>query len=85
MRILSFGPKWAKVRATHQEMLDRAVNGRLDPSRLGSSQAVIQTDGSETLMYTYAKAYYRGGGVWLISGYKQDSSDVMDLIYGGQK
>ena len=32
------------------------------------------------LLITGAKAYYRGGGWWIISGYSQDGMDVTKII-----
>lgn len=36
--------------------------------------------GGEVCLFTYAKAYYRGGGWWLISGYSSDGSDVAEVL-----
>jgi hypothetical protein len=39
---------------------------------------------NELLMASYAKAYYKGGGWWLISGYAHDGSDLdktLEAIY----
>jgi hypothetical protein len=33
------------------------------------------------LLITGAKAYYRGGGWWVISGYAADGMDVDKIIY----
>jgi hypothetical protein len=36
--------------------------------------------GDSNLLITGAKAYYRGGGWWAISGYSWDGKDVDDVI-----
>lgn len=35
---------------------------------------------SEQCLFTYAKAYYRGGGWWLIAGYSENGSDVLRVL-----
>jgi len=36
--------------------------------------------GDAVLVFTYAKAYYKGGGWYAISGYAHDGSDVHKVI-----
>lgn len=38
-------------------------------------------DGNEILTITGAKAYWRGGGWWVFSGYAWDGRDTKELLY----
>ena len=61
--------RWETIRATKAEI----------QSVLWSYDQELQMKG-ENLLFSGAKAYYRGGGWWRISGYAQDGFDVERVL-----
>lgn len=77
LRVIRTGPCWALIRAT-RSVVQRAS---ADTSRANSTRGChIRLDGSENLLFTMAKAFHKGCGLWLISGYAQDQSDVLRAL-----
>lgn len=70
MRIIRYpNKKFARVQAPASTI--RLISAQ--PSRFPTSPLPIK---QEQCLFTYAKAYYDGGGWWHIWGYAHDGSDV---------
>lgn len=77
LRVIRTGPAWALIRAT-KTVVQRAS---ADTSRAYSTRGChLRLDGSENLLFTMAKSFHRGFGLWLIKGYAHDQSDVLRAL-----
>jgi hypothetical protein len=76
--ILAKGPGWARVRASWLCVQRASCEPRLARSTRRNG---LVMDGGENVLFTLAKAYHRGSGIWLIKGDSQrDGSDVTRAI-----
>jgi hypothetical protein len=65
-----------KIKTTVDIMLNSVVL----VGNLGSMAKKFLLSGNAVLTNTYAKAYYKGGGWYAVSGYAADGNDVHKLI-----
>lgn len=73
VKIVRQGPCWTLIRASWL-CVQRAS---CQESIARSSRANrLKMDGSENVLFTFAKAFHRGSGLWLVSGYSYDGSDI---------
>lgn len=70
MKVISQGPGWAKVRASLRVMKNIFMTEM--------PKNYCMEVNNEVLLFTGAKAFYKGGGIWLLSGYTQN--DVPNAI-----
>ena len=71
MRLININQKQAKVQAPKE-----AIYAACHPGNTRMQVTHAMETGNELLLRTHAKAYYKGGGWWLISGYHADGTDV---------
>lgn len=57
-----------------------AINSILEGTVKGFDQELNTNIGEANLVFTGAKAYYRGGGWWAISGYSSSGEDVDKVL-----
>lgn len=75
--IIRQGPGWTLLRASWL-CVQRAS------CQPAAAQSVrfnkLKMDGTENVLFTFAKAFHKGSGIWLISGYAHDGSDIARAI-----
>ena len=65
VKIIEEGPHWARIRASWL-CVQRASCERAWASSCRRNRPTM--DGSENVLFTFAKAYHKGSGLWLIKG-----------------
>jgi hypothetical protein len=76
--VIERGPNFAKVRASWSCVQRASCEQRLAKS---TRRNWLRMDGSENVLFTLAKAYHRGSGIWIVKGDSQrDGSDVTRAI-----
>jgi hypothetical protein len=76
MKMIKSGKTWALVRVKTSIVQKCSCDGRI----ARSDANLMRMDGSENCAFTFAKMYYKGGGIWQISGYNSDGSDFQRVI-----
>jgi hypothetical protein len=65
LKVIAQGPNWVKVRASWPCVQRASCEPGLARSTRRNG---LRMDGSENVLCTFAKAFHRGSGIWLVSG-----------------
>jgi len=73
IKMIRQGPGWALIRASWL-CVQRASCETNAAKSLRSNE--LDMSGGENVLFTFAKAFHKGSGIWLVSGYAYDGSDL---------
>jgi hypothetical protein len=76
--IIEQGPHWARIRASWACIQRASCMPELAKSTRRNG---MKMDGSENVLFTLARAFHKGSGIWLIKGDSMhDGSDISRAV-----